>query len=157
MDPEESKKRYEELRKLGCQTWVFNSDFCEPHLAGEVSLGIVSGNLLTWHAKKAQRDWTSSGQRKAPSSDGQPGDSSRCQETPKRHIRWSTLLRPENAAKIALWDRLPGRQLKRLTLFFLNIVEDKNVFPPQSVMDNGVWQDEDRKRASFKRRVLPKT
>ncbi len=52
------------------------------------------------------------------------------------------LLRPENAAKIAMEIGYPTPVKTAYKLLPKEFAEDKNIFPPQSVMDNGVWQDE---------------
>ena len=52
------------------------------------------------------------------------------------------LLRPENAAKIALEIGYPTPVKTAYSLLPKSFANDPNIFPPQSVMDSGFWQDE---------------
>jgi spermidine/putrescine transport system substrate-binding protein len=52
------------------------------------------------------------------------------------------LLRPENAAKIALEIGYPTPVKTAYPLLPKEFANDPNVFPPQEVMDSGTWQDE---------------
>jgi spermidine/putrescine transport system substrate-binding protein len=52
------------------------------------------------------------------------------------------LLRPENAAKIALEIGYPTPVKAAYPLLPEEFVSDPSIFPPQEVIDSGVWQDE---------------
>ena len=52
------------------------------------------------------------------------------------------LLRPENAAKIALEIGYPTPVKTAHELLPKEFANDPSIFPPQEVMDSGTWQDE---------------
>ncbi len=52
------------------------------------------------------------------------------------------LLRPENAAKIALEIGYPTPVKTAHDLLPKEFANDPSIFPPQEVMDSGTWQDE---------------
>lgn len=139
----EIKEAYAELKKLMPNVLVFNSDFpANPYLVGEVSLGMLwngSAYMARQEGANIQIIWPEHGAILWMDSLAIP---SGAKHTDAAYQMIDFLLRPENAAKIAMAIGYPTpvkTAYKRLPEAF---VHDANIFPPQSVMDNGVWQDE---------------
>ncbi|MFA0406475.1 extracellular solute-binding protein, partial [Vibrio sp. 10N.222.52.C12] len=111
-------------------------------LAGEVSLGMLwNGSAYMARQEGATIDiiWPEKGAIFWMDSLAIPAGA---KNTEAAHKMIDFLLRPENAAKIALEIGYPTPVKTAYPLLPKEFAEDKNVFPPQSVMDNGVWQDE---------------
>ncbi len=58
------------------------------------------------------------------------------------HKMINFLLRPENAAKVALEIGYPTPVKSAYPLLPKEFAEDESIFPPQHIMDSGFWQDE---------------
>ncbi|MDC8109987.1 extracellular solute-binding protein [Vibrio sp. CCUG 15886] len=142
-NPDEIKAAYEELKKLIPNVLVFNSDFpANPYLAGEVSLGMLwNGSAYMARQEGAKIDiiWPEKGAIFWMDSLAIPAGAKNIEAA---HKMIDFLLRPENAAKIAMEIGYPTPVKTAYKLLPKEFAEDKNIFPPQSVMDNGVWQDE---------------
>ncbi|MCL9776793.1 extracellular solute-binding protein [Vibrio methylphosphonaticus] len=142
-NPEEIKAAYEELRKLVPNVLVFNSDFpANPYLAGEVSLGMLwngSAYMARQEGASIEIVWPEKGTIFWMDSLAIPSGAKNVEAA---HKMIDFLLRPENAAKIALEIGYPTPVKTAYPLLPKEFAEDKNVFPPQEVMDSGTWQDE---------------
>ncbi|WP_299018644.1 extracellular solute-binding protein [uncultured Photobacterium sp.] len=140
--PEEIKAAYEELKKLMPNVLVFNSDYpANPYMAGETSLGMLwNGSAYMARQEGAPIDivWPKEGAIFWMDSISIPAAA---KNTKAAHKMIDFLLRPENAAKIALEIGYPtpvGTAKKLLPAEFVN---DTNIYPPQDVLDAGEWQD----------------
>ncbi len=142
-NPDEIKAAYEELKKLMPNVLVFNSDFpANPYLAGEVSLGMLwNGSAYMARKEGASIDiiWPEKGTIFWMDSLAIPAGA---KNTDAAHKMIDFLLRPENAAKIAVEIGYPTPVKTAYGLLPKDFANDPNVFPPQKVMDSGVWQDE---------------
>jgi spermidine/putrescine transport system substrate-binding protein len=142
-DPKEIEAAYQELKKLVPNVLVFNSDFpANPYLAGEVSLGMLwNGSAYMARQEGASIDivWPEKGAVFWMDSLAIPSGAKNVEAA---HKMIDFLLRPENAAKIAVEIGYPTPVKTAYPLLPKEFAEDPNVFPPQSVMDSGVWQDE---------------
>ncbi|MCK6264993.1 extracellular solute-binding protein [Vibrio sp. ZSDE26] len=142
-DPKEIEEGYQELRKLMPNVLVFNSDFpANPYLAGEVSLGMLwNGSAYMARQEGASIDiiWPEKGAIFWMDSLAIP---SGAKNIDAAHQMIDFLLRPENAAKIALEIGYPTPVKTAYPLLPEEFANDTNIFPPQEVMDSGVWQDE---------------
>lgn len=142
-DPDEIKAAYEELKKLIPNVLVFNSDFpANPFLAGEVSLGMLwNGSAYMARQEGASIDiiWPEKGAIFWMDSISIPAGA---KNVDAAHKMIDFLLRPENAAKIALEIGYPTPVKTAYSLLPKSFANDPNIFPPQSVMDSGFWQDE---------------
>lgn len=142
-NPEEIKAAYEELKKLIPNVLVFNSDFpANPYLAGEVSLGMLwNGSAYMARQEGASIDiiWPEKGAIFWMDSLAIPSGAKNVEAA---HKMIDFLLRPENAAKIALEIGYPTPVKTAYQLLPKEFANDPNIFPPQSVMDSGSWQDE---------------
>jgi spermidine/putrescine transport system substrate-binding protein len=142
-NPDEIKAAYEELRKLVPNVLVFNSDFpANPYLAGEVSLGMLwngSAYMARQEGASIEIVWPEKGTIFWMDSLAIP---SGAKNTEAAHKMIDFLLRPENAAKIAVEIGYPTPVKTAYPLLPKEFAEDPNVFPPQKVMDSGTWQDE---------------
>ncbi|MGF1759815.1 extracellular solute-binding protein [Photobacterium sagamiensis] len=141
-NPEEIKAAYEELKKLMPNVLVFNSDYpANPYMAGEVSLGMLwNGSAYTARQEGAQVDivWPKEGAIFWMDSLSIPA---KAKNTEAAHKMIDFLLRPENAAKVAVEIGYPTPVAGAKKLLPADFVNDKNVFPPQEVLDAGEWQD----------------
>lgn len=142
-DPKEIEAAYHELRKLMPNVLVFNSDFpANPYLAGEVSLGMLwngSAYMAREEGAPIEIIWPEQGAIFWMDSIAIPAGAKNVEAA---HKMIDFLLRPENAAKIALEIGYPTPVKTAYSLLPAEFANDPNVFPPQSVMDSGVWQDE---------------
>ncbi|MCG6215192.1 extracellular solute-binding protein [Vibrio furnissii] len=142
-DPKEIEAAYHELRKLMPNVLVFNSDFpANPYLAGEVSLGMLwngSAYMAREEGAPIEIIWPEQGTIFWMDSIAIPAGAKNVEAA---HKMIDFLLRPENAAKIALEIGYPTPVKTAYSLLPAEFAHDPNVFPPQSVMDSGVWQDE---------------
>lgn len=141
--PEEIKAAYEELTKLMPNVLVFNSDFpANPYLAGEVSLGMLwNGSAYMARQEGASIDvvWPETGTIFWMDSLAIPAGA---KNTEAAHKMIDFLLRPKNAAKIALEIGYPTPVASAIELLPKKFANDPSIFPPQKVMDSGTWQDE---------------
>lgn len=142
-DPKEIEAAYQELKKLMPNVLVFNSDFpANPYLAGEVSLGMLwNGSAYMAREEGAPIDiiWPEKGAIFWMDSLAIP---SGAKNIDAAHKMIDFLLRPENAAKIAMEIGYPTPVKAAYPLLPKEFVNDPNIFPPQSVMESGEWQDE---------------
>lgn len=142
-NPDEIKAAYEELRKLMPNVLVFNSDFpANPYLAGEVSAGMLwNGSAYAARQEGANIEivWPEKGAVFWMDSLAIPANAQN-KEAALKMIDF--LLRPENAAKIAVEIGYPTPVKAAYPLLPKEFVEDENIFPPQAIMDSGNWQDE---------------
>lgn len=142
-DPKEIEAAYEELKKLVPNVLVFNSDFpANPYLAGEVSIGMLwNGSAYMARQEGAPIDivWPEKGTIFWMDSLAIP---SGAKHLDAAHKMIDFLLKPENAAKIAAETGYPTPVKTAYPLLPKSFANDPAVFPPQSVMDSGVWQDE---------------
>ncbi|MDW6004045.1 extracellular solute-binding protein [Vibrio mangrovi] len=142
-NPDEIKAAYETLKQLIPNVLVFNSDFpANPYIAGEVSLGMLwNGSAYMARQEGAPIDivWPEKGAIFWMDSLAIPSGAKNVEAA---HKMINFLLRPENAAKIALEIGYPTPVKAAYKLLPGEFANDPNIFPPQSVMDNGTWQDE---------------
>ncbi|QIA63362.1 extracellular solute-binding protein [Vibrio astriarenae] len=142
-NPEEIEAAYQELRQLVPNVLVFNSDFpANPYLAGEVSLGMLwNGSAYMAREEGASIDivWPEKGAIFWMDSLSIPAGA---KNVDAAHKMIDYLLRPENAAKIALDIGYPTPVKAALPLLPESFTSDENIFPPQAIMDSGNWQDE---------------
>lgn len=142
-DAKEIHAAFEELKKLIPNVLVFNSDFpANPYLAGEVSLGMLwngSAYMARQEGAKIEIIWPEKGAIFWMDSLAIPAQA---KNVDAAHKMIDFLLRPENAAKIAMEIGYPTPVKSAYPLLPKAFANDPNIFPPQSVMDNGVWQDE---------------
>ncbi|OBT16314.1 spermidine/putrescine ABC transporter substrate-binding protein PotD [Vibrio sp. UCD-FRSSP16_10] len=141
-NPDEIKAAYEELKKLMPNVLVFNSDFpANPYMAGEVSLGMLwNGSAYMARQEGASIDivWPKKGTILWMDSLAIP---SGAKNTKAAHMMIDFLLRPENAAKIALEIGYPTPVATAQALLPKEFSENPNIYPPQEALDNGTWQD----------------
>ncbi|MDD9194670.1 extracellular solute-binding protein [Aliivibrio sp. S3MY1] len=142
-NPDEIKAAYEELKKLMPNVLVFNSDFpANPYLAGETSVGMLwngSAYMAREEGANIQIVWPDKGTIFWMDSLAIPA---RAKNVDAAHQMMDFLLRPENAAKIALEIGYPTPVKSAYPLLPKSFANDPNIFPPQEVMDSGEWQDE---------------
>ncbi len=142
-DPKEIEEAYHELTKLMPNVLVFNSDFpANPFLAGEVSLGMLwngSAYMARQEGANVEIAWPETGAIFWMDSISIP---SGAKNIDAAHQMIDFLLRPENAARIALEIGYPTPVKTAHKLLPPEFVNDPNIFPPQSVMDSGEWQDD---------------
>ncbi len=142
-NPKEIKAAYRELKKLMPNVLVFNSDFpANPYLAGEVSLGMLwngSAYMARQEGAPIQIIWPEKGTIFWMDSISIPAGA---KDIEAAHKMIDFLLRPENAAKIALEIGYPTPVKTAHDLLPKEFANDPSIYPPQSVIDNGEWQDE---------------
>lgn len=142
-NPDEIKAAYEELKKLMPNVLVFNSDYpANPYLAGETSLGMLwNGSAYTARQEGANIDiiWPEKGAIFWMDSLAIPTGAANVEAA---HKMINFLLRPENAAKVALEIGYPTPVKSAYPLLPKEFAEDESIFPPQHIMDSGFWQDE---------------
>lgn len=142
-DPEEIKQAYEELKKLMPNVLVFNSDNpANPYMAGETSLGMI-WNGSAYAARKDGASihiiWPEKGTIFWMDSLAIPTGA---KNVDAAHKMINFLLRPDNAAKIALEIGYPTPVKAAYPLLPKDFIEDQDVFPPQKVFDSGEWQND---------------
>lgn len=142
-DPAQIKEAYEELKKLMPNVLVFNSDFpANPYLAGETSLGMLwNGSAYAARQEGAPIHiiWPEKGTIFWMDSLAIP---SGAENVDAAYKMIDFLLRPENAAKIAVEIGYPTPVKTAYPLLPKDFANDENVFPPQKVLDSGEWQDD---------------
>ena len=142
-NPDEINAAYEELKKLMPNVLLFNSDFpANPYIAGEVSVGMLwNGSAYIARQEGVPIDivWPEKGAIFWMDSLAIPSGAKNIEAA---HKMIDFLLRPENAARIALEVGYPTPVKAAYSLLPSEFVNDTNIFPPQEIMDNGVWQDE---------------
>ncbi|WP_104399768.1 extracellular solute-binding protein [Vibrio penaeicida] len=142
-NPDEIKAAYEELKKLMPNVLVFNSDFpANPYLAGETSLGMLwNGSAYLARQEGATIDivWPEKGTIFWMDSLSIPSGAKNIEAA---HKMIDFLLRPENAAKIAVEIGYPTPVKTAYPLLPEEFANDPSIFPPQEVMEKGEWQDE---------------
>ncbi|KOO09864.1 spermidine/putrescine ABC transporter substrate-binding protein, partial [Vibrio xuii] len=123
-----------ELKKLMPNVLVFNSAFpAHPYLAGEVSLGMLwNGSAYMARQEGASIDiiWPEKGAIFWMDSISIPAEAKNVEAA---HKMIDFLLRPENAAKIALEIGYPTPVASAMKLFPAEFVNDPSIFPPQAV------------------------
>ncbi|MBD1575592.1 extracellular solute-binding protein [Vibrio sp. S11_S32] len=142
-NPDEIKQAYEELKKLMPNVLVFNSDNpANPYMAGETSLGMI-WNGSAYAARKDGAPihvvWPEKGTIFWMDSLAIPTGA---KNVDAAHKMIDFLLRPDNAAKIALEIGYPTPVKAAYPLLPKDFVEDPDVFPPQKVFDSGEWQND---------------
>ncbi len=141
-NPEEIKAAYQELQKLMPNVLVFNSDFpANPYLAGEVSLGMLwNGSAYMARQEGAPIDiiWPEKGAVLWMDSLSIPSGAKNIEAA---HKMIDFLIRPENAAKIALKIGYPTPVAAAHKLLPKKFANDPSIFPPQAVMESGTWTD----------------
>lgn len=141
--PNEIEAAYNELKKLMPNVLVFNSDFpANPYLAGETAVGMLwNGSAYMARQEGAHIDiiWPEKGTIFWMDSLAIP---SGAENIDAAHKMINFLLRPENAAKIAMEIGYPTPVKSAYQLLPESFAKDTSVFPPQEVMDSGYWQDE---------------
>lgn len=141
--PKEIEAAYEELKKLMPNVLVFNSDFpANPYLAGEVSLGMLwNGSAYMAREEGANIDiiWPEKGAIFWMDSLAIPAGAANIEAA---HKMIDFLLRPDNAAKIAVEIGYPTPVKAAYKLLPEEFANDPSIFPPQEIMDSGEWQDE---------------
>lgn len=142
-NPDEIKAAYEELKKLMPNILVFNSDNpANPYVAGETSLGMLwngSAYAARQEGVPIEIVWPEKGSVFWMDSLAIPANAKNVEAA---HKMIDFLLRPENAAKIATQIGYPTPVETAYPLLPESFVNDPNIFPPQSVIDSGIWQDE---------------
>lgn len=140
-DPEQIKAAYEELKKIMPNVLVFNSDFpANPYMAGEVSMGMLwNGSAYIARQEDAPVDivWPEDGAIFWMDSLSIPAKSKNVEAA---HKMIDFLLRPENAAKLALQIGYPTPVKAAYPLLPKSFKDDPSIYPPQNVMDKGEWQ-----------------
>ncbi|UTV29100.1 extracellular solute-binding protein [Photobacterium atrarenae] len=141
-NPEEIKAAYEELKKLMPNVLVFNSDYpANPYMAGETSLGMLwngSAYMARQEGAPVEIVWPKEGAIFWMDSLAIPAAAKNVEAA---HKMIDFLLRPENAAKIALEIGYPTPVAGAKKLLPASFVNDTNIYPPQAVMDAGEWQN----------------
>ncbi|WP_325892684.1 extracellular solute-binding protein [Grimontia sp. NTOU-MAR1] len=140
-NPEEIKAAYEELKKIMPNVLVFNSDFpANPYMAGEVALGMLwNGSAYIARSEGAPVDivWPKEGAIFWMDSLSIPATA---KNVDAAHKMIDFLLRPENAAKLAIDIGYPTPVKAAYPLLPKAFKDDPSVYPPQDVMEKGEWQ-----------------
>lgn len=140
-NPEEIKAAYEELKKIMPNVLLFNSDSpANPYIAGEVELGMLwNGSAYLARSEEAPVDiiWPKDGAIFWMDSLSIPAKSKNIDSAYKMI---NFLLRPENAAKIAVEIGYPTPIKAAYPLLPKDFINNQSVYPPQDVMENGEWQ-----------------
>ncbi|KXF80575.1 extracellular solute-binding protein [Enterovibrio coralii] len=140
-NPEEIKAAYEELKKIMPNVLVFNSDFpANPYMAGEVALGMLwNGSAYIARSEGAPVDivWPKEGAIFWMDSLAIPATA---KNVDAAHKMIDFLLRPENAAKLAIEIGYPTPVKAAYPLLPKSFKDDPSVYPPQDVMESGEWQ-----------------
>lgn len=140
-NPKEIKAAYEELKKIMPNVLLFNSDSpANPYIAGEVELGMLwNGSAYLARSEEAPVDiiWPKDGAIFWMDSLSIPAKSKNIDSAYKMI---NFLLRPENAAKIAVEIGYPSPIKAAYPLLPKDFINNQSVYPPQDVMENGEWQ-----------------
>ncbi|HIF9159724.1 TPA: extracellular solute-binding protein [Photobacterium damselae] len=141
-DPAQIKAAYEELKKLMPNVLVFNSDYpANPYMAGETSLGMLwNGSAYQAQQEGAPIDivWPKEGAIFWMDSLSIPAQAKHIDAAYKMI---DFLLRPENAAKIAQQIGYPTPVATAKKFLPKSFVNNPMIYPPQSVLDAGEWQN----------------
>lgn len=141
-DPKEIEAAYEELSKLMPNILLFNSDFpANPYMAGEVSLGMLwngSAYMARQEGASVEIVWPEEGAIFWMDSLAIPANA---KNVDAAHKMIDFLLRPENAAKLAVEIGYPTPVKAAYPLLPESFKNDPNVYPPQEAMEAGEWQD----------------
>lgn len=141
-NPDEIKAAYEELKKLMPNVLVFNSDYpANPYMAGETSLGMLwNGSAYMARQEGAPIDivWPKEGAIFWMDSLAIPAGA---KNVDAAHKMIDFLLKPENAAKVALEIGYPTPVATAKEKLPKTFVDDPSIYPPQAVMDAGEWQN----------------
>ncbi|MFD2176648.1 extracellular solute-binding protein [Veronia pacifica] len=140
-DPKEIEAAYKELKTLMSNVRVFNSDFpANPYMAGEVSLGMLwNGSAYVARKEEVPIDivWPKEGAIFWMDSLAIPSSS---KNVDAAHKMIDFLLRPENAAKLAMEIGYPTPVKAAYPLLPKAFKDDPSIYPPQDVMNAGEWQ-----------------
>lgn len=140
-NPDEIKAAYEELKKIMPNVLVFNSDFpANPYMAGEVALGMLwNGSAYIARSERAPVDivWPEEGAIFWMDSLAIPATA---KNVDAAHKMIDFLLRPENAARLAIEIGYPTPVKAAYPLLPKAFKDDPSVYPPQEVMEKGEWQ-----------------
>lgn len=141
-NPDEIKAAYEALRELMPNVLVFNSDFpANPYLAGEVTLGMLwngSAYMARQEGAPIEIVWPEEGAIFWMDSLAIPANAKHVNAA---HKMIDFLLRPENAAKLALDIGYPTPVKAAYPLLPASFKNDPNIYPPKAVMQAGEWQN----------------
>ncbi|OEF49661.1 spermidine/putrescine ABC transporter substrate-binding protein PotD [Enterovibrio norvegicus] len=140
-DPKEIEAAYKELQKIMPNVLVFNSDFpANPYMAGEVALGMLwNGSAYIARSEGAPVDivWPEEGAIFWMDNLAIPANAENAEAA---HKMIDFLLRPENAAKLAIEIGYPTPVKAAYPLLPKSFKDDQSVYPPQDVMEKGEWQ-----------------
>ncbi|WP_087026340.1 extracellular solute-binding protein [Thaumasiovibrio subtropicus] len=143
VDEQEIKQAYEELRKLIPSVVVFNSDFpAAPFMAGEVDLGAIwngSAYMARQEGTPVDVVWPKEGAILWMDVLTIPAGAENVEAA---HKMIDFLIRPDNAAKIALEIGYLTPVKTAQAMLPQSLKDDPAVYPPQEVLDNGHWQDD---------------
>lgn len=141
-NPDEIKAAYLELKKIMPNVLVFNSDSPgNPYISGDVELGMLwNGSAYSARTEEAPIDivWPKDGAIFWMDSLSIPANA---KNTDAAHQMINFLLRPENAAKIAVEIGYPTPIKAAYPLLPKDFINNPSVYPPQDVMENGEWQN----------------
>lgn len=141
-DETQIKAAYEELKQLMPNVLVFNSDFpANPYMSGETPTGML-WNGSAYAANQEDADlkiiWPKEGAIFWMDSLSIPANSKNVDAAYKMI---NFLLRPENAAKLAVEIGYPTPVKAAYPLLPKEFSENKNVYPSAEVIANGEWQN----------------
>lgn len=141
-DEAQIKAAYEELKSLMPNVLVFNSDFpANPYMSGETPAGML-WNGSAYAANQEDADlkiiWPKEGAIFWMDSLSIPANAKNIDAAYKMI---NFLLRPENAAKLAVEIGYPTPVKAAYPLLPNEFVENKNVYPSAEVIANGEWQN----------------
>ncbi len=142
-DPKEIEAAYNELRKLMPNVLTFNSDNPgNPYMEGEVNLGMV-WNGSAYVARQAgtplQIVWPEEGGIFWMDSLAIPANAKNKAGALKLI---NFLLRPDVAAKVAETIGYPTPNLAAKKLLPAEVANDPSLYPPESVIQKGEWQND---------------
>lgn len=150
INPDEIEAAYEALIKLMPNILVFNSDFpANPYLAGETPIGMLNnGSAYTARQEGGNIEivWPEEGAILWADNLVIPVEAA---NTDEAHALINFLLKPENAAKIALKSGYPTTVKSAYPLLPSAFIKDVSVFPPQRIVDSSYWRDELGKATSL--------
>ncbi|SIN86215.1 extracellular solute-binding protein [Salinivibrio sp. ES.052] len=142
-DPDEIKAAYESLKTLMPNVLLFNSDFpANPFLAGEVTMGMLwngSAYMARQEGAAIEMVWPEEGAIFWMDSLAIPANA---KNVDAAHKMIDFLLRPENAAKLALQIGYPTPVKAAYPLLPPAFKNNPQIYPPQSVMEAGEWQND---------------
>ena len=140
-DPKQIQAAYQKLKTLMPNVLVFNSDFpANPYIAGETPAGMLwNGSAYMARKDGAPIDivWPKEGAIFWMDNLAIPANAKN-KEAAYKMINF--LLRPENAAKIALKIGYPTPVKTAKKYLPKAFVDNPMIYPPKSVMEKGEWQ-----------------